>query len=1156
MSFVHLHVHTEYSLLDGACNIKELVKKVSELSQNAVAITDHGNMYGVIDFYKEAKKQGIKPIIGCEVYVAPRSRSDKTAELDSKPCHLVLLCENNTGYHNLIKLVSAAWTEGFYKKPRVDIELLKKYHEGIIALSACLAGNIPRLLLQADFVAAKQKTLELKEIFGENNFFLELQDHGIPEQKRILPYFFTLSKECGVPLVATNDCHYINREDSRLHRILLCIQTNHTINEKLSMGFPTDEFYVKSEEEMYSLFPRTAIENTAKIAERCNVEIEFGKLFLPRFETPDGTDNEEYFRTQCYEGLKKRYGDNPDGKVVDRLRYELDTIIKMGYTDYYLIVGDYVSYAKNRGIPVGPGRGSGAGSVAAYCIGITDIDPIKYDLLFERFLNPERVSMPDFDVDFCKERRGEVIEYVIDKYGADHVSQIVSFDTMGAKGAVRDVGRALGIPYADCDMVAKLIPYSLDMTVEKALKISPELKRLYDEGGSMRELLDISSRLCGTPRHTTTHAAGVVITDRPVSDYVPLARNDDAVVTQYEKTTLEELGLLKMDFLGLRNLTVMDEAQRLIRRENPDFSIDSIPDNDKKTFELFCNADTDGVFQLESQGIKRVLSRLRPESIEDIIAVLSLYRPGPMDSIPRYIENRHDPKKITYRHPLLEPILRVTYGCIVYQEQVMQIFRSLAGYSLGRADIVRRAISKKKKEVMEKEKQVFIYGMTDDDGKVVVDGCVRRGVDENTARAVFSEMESFASYAFNKSHAACYAVISYRTAYLKCHYPQQYYSALLSSVLESQDKVAVYIDECQRHGIRVLPPNVNESEAGFTVRGNEIRFGLQAIKNLGRGLIDRIVAERKNGSYKSFYSFCSRVSGTELNKRALESLIRSGALDGMDANRHQMMVAYEVFLGLIGSYHKKSIDGQLDLFGMQSESDEENDEPALPPLAEYPKKELLEMEKEITGLYLSGHPMSEYDEVIHTIDADRINEILTSDSYSDGRVVDIIAMITKLRQMNTKKGELMAFATAEDRYASAEIIVFPKVFSEYSALFTEGKVLRIKGRVSTREDRAKQIICESAQAAPKHINASKDTEHGSRSKRHGLYLRLPSRDSEEYKRALQITDIFDGNEPLYFYFEDSKKYSAAPRQMWVDINDVMLRELKKRIGDNNVALIK
>lgn len=1166
-----MHVHTEYSLLDGACKISELVKQAKNLGQEAVAITDHGAMYGVIDFYKAAKAEGIKPVIGCEVYVAPRKRTDRVAGIDRENRHLLLLCENNTGYQNLIKLDSLAWTEGFYGKPRVDMELLEKYHEGIIALSACLAGEIPRALMQGNYEAAKNTALEYRRIFGENNFFLELQDHGIAEQKRINPYIIKLSKELGIPLAATNDCHYINREDSRLHHILLCIQTGHTVKEKIPLGFPTDEFYLKSEEEMLSLFSEhpDAIENTAKIAERCNVEFEFGKLKLPRFEVPDNRDHTEYFRDECYKGLYRHYGDSPDRSLKDRLEYEIDTISKMGYVDYYLIVNDYVSYAKNSGIPVGAGRGSGAGSLAAYCIGITGIDPIKYNLLFERFLNPERVSMPDFDVDFCKDRRQEVIDYVIRKYGSDHVAQIAAFGTMAARGAVRDVGRALGLAYNICDKVAKLIPYDLGMTIPKAMKLSEELQQLYKNENGIKELIDTAAKLEGTPRHTTTHAAGVVITDKPVSDYVPLAKNDEAVVTQFTMTTLDELGLLKMDFLGLRNLTVINDAEKSIRNTVPDFSIAKIPDDDKAVFEMYSKGDTEGVFQFESAGMKNVLIQLKPESIEDIIAVISLYRPGPMDSIPRYIENRRNPEKISYKHPLLKPILEVTYGCIVYQEQVMQIFRSLAGYSLGRADIVRRAMSKKKKSVMEQEREVFINGLKDDSGNVIVEGCISRGVPRQTAEEIFSEMESFASYAFNKSHAACYAFISYQTAYLKCHYPCPYLAALLTSVLDNSGKVALYIDECNRNGIEVLPPNVNESYAEFTVHGNKISFGLMAVKNLGKGLIASIIRERQNGKFTSFYDFCNRMYGTELNKRTLESLIYCGALDGLNAKRRQMALSAEHFLDMINEQKSKRLDGQLDLFGM-SDGKVQNEEPELPNEPEFSDYELLEMEKQVTGLYLTGHPMTEYEDVINKLHTDRITDILNDDRniYYDGKRVDIIAIISSVKHKITKNDQRMAFVMAEDKYGSIEMIVFPSVLNEFGALISEGSAVRIKATVSSREDEERKLLCNSLQEAPKNLpngidignnengTLKNETETAKKPHKKGLYLKVPSENSNEYYRAKQIIDIFDGTTPLYICFTDSKKLWNVPSSMFVDINSVMMNELKKRIGPENVALVK
>ncbi len=1175
MEFVHLHVHTEYSLLDGACRIKDYVKRVRSLGQSAAAITDHGVMYGAVEFYKTAKAEGVKPVIGCEMYVAPRSRLDRQNEFDRDIHHLVLLCENNIGYQNLIKLVSLAWTEGFYSKPRIDMELLEKYHEGLIALSACLAGEIPKALAKNDYGAAKQAALKYKRIFGENNFFLELQNHGIRQQKMITPYIVKLSEDCDIPLVATNDCHYITKEDSKIQDILLCIQTNRTLKEENPMRFPTNEFYVKSTEEMLSLFPLypQAISNTEAIAERCNVELEFGKLKLPHFDVPDGIDHTEYFRKQCYKGLARRYGENPDNSLVDRLEYEIKTISAMGYVDYFLIVHDYVSFARKSGIPVGLGRGSGAGSLAAYCIGITGVDPIKYDLLFERFLNPERVSMPDFDIDFCKERRHEVIDYVKRKYGSDHVAQIISFGTMAAKAAVRDAGRVMGLPYATCDKAAKLIPMALGITIEKALKASSELKALYDNDPEIKELIDTASKLEGMPRHATTHAAGIVITEKPVSDIVPLSKNDDAVVTQYTMTTLDELGLLKMDFLGLRNLTVINDAEQEIKKQYPDFSVENIPMDDKAVFEMFSAGDTEGVFQFESAGMKRVLTQLRPENIEDIIAVISLYRPGPMESIPRYIENRHDPKKVTYKHPLLKPILKVTYGCIVYQEQVMQIFRSLAGYSLGRADIVRRAMSKKKKDVMEKERRIFIEGLTDENGNVLVEGCIRRGVPKKTAEEIFSEMESFASYAFNKSHAASYALLAYQTAYLKCHHTGAYLAALLTSVLENSGKVAVYIDECSKYGIKVKSPHVNTSYAGFTIQNNEISFGLMAVKNLGRGLIEAIVKERQKGLFTSFYDFCYRMYGTELNRRAVEGLIYCGALDGLGASRRQMCVAVITFLDHISEDRRRSVEGQLDLFGMSDENG--ISEPPLPVVSEFPQSELLNMEKQSAGMYLSGHPLMEYDNVIRTAGADKIIDIRNDDtSYPDGKRIDLFAIVEKVKTKTTKNGRTMAFVDLEDKYGSIELIVFPETLSRFGNIIHEGNILRIDASVTNRDEENVKLICNSVQPAPKQLSlltdddiakgrtknkpssaskSPKDAQKKPLSK--GLYLRVRNNTCTEYKRAMQIVKIFDGGTPLYIYFTEDNKLWHAPQSLYIDPNDVMIRELKKRLGDENAVLV-
>lgn len=1081
-NFVHLHVHTEYSLLDGACRIKNLVKRVAEMGQKAVAITDHGVMYGCVDFYKEAKKAGIKPIIGCEVYVASRGRMDKIREYDGEHNHLVLLCKNDVGYRNLIKLVSMGFTEGFYGKPRVDHELLEKYHEGLICLSACLAGEIPRQLLRDGYEKAKQTALWYDSVFGRGNYYLEIQYHGIDEQARTNPQIIRLSRETGIPLVATNDAHYITREDSRMQHVLLCIQTNHTIDEDIGMEFPTDEFYIKSREEMEKALPdiAEALDNTMEIAEKCNFDFEFGNTKLPHFDIPEGYDSHyDYFRKMCYDGLYRHYGKHPDKSIIDRLEYELSTIDKMGYVDYYLIVHDFIRYAKSVGIPVGPGRGSGAGSLCAYCIGITGIDPIKYNLLFERFLNPERISMPDFDVDFCYERRQEVIDYVIGKYGSDHVAQITTFGTMAARAAIRDVGRVLGIAYNVVDSVAKLVPMELGMTLDKALEVSTELKSRYDNEQQIHELLDMARKLEGMPRHASTHAAGVVITHEPVNHYVPLQKNDEAVVTQYTMTTLEELGLLKMDFLGLRTLTVIHDCEQMIRERQPDFCIDNIPLDDKATFEMLSKGQTDGVFQLESQGMRQVLQRLIPQSIEDIIAVISLYRPGPMDFIPQYIENRHNPDKITYRTPELKSILEVTNGCMVYQEQVMQIFRTLAGYSLGRADLVRRAMSKKKKDVMEKERKVFIYGLDKEDGTVDVEGCVRRGIDANIANTIFDEMASFASYAFNKSHAAAYAVVAYQTAYLKCHYPHQLLAATMTSYLDNTDKIAGYIAECQRLGISVLAPSVNESGLGFTVSGDNIRFGLLAVKNIGRGIIERLLEERQqNGKFESFYDFCFRLYGRDFNRRMLEALIKSGALDGLDANRRQMLYMSETIMDNLEEEKRNFVQGQLNMFemaGMQSHA-----KPQIPKLEEFPVNDMLAMEKDTTGIYLSGHPLSNYGKAMSVLNCAYIGTIKDS-VHDDGAIKDsartlILGIVDGVKIKSTRSGSTMAFLQLEDMTGSMEILVFPKVLEECSHLLINGNILLVSGKVSGREDEDAKLLADSIMAVPQKYTDEAELE--------------------------------------------------------------------------------
>lgn len=1172
MAFTHLHNHTEYSLLDGASRIEQLVKSAKQKGQTALAITDHGVMYGVIDFYRACKKQGIKPVIGCEVYVAPHSRFDKTSAYE-KYYHMVLLCENNEGYQNLIKLVSKGFTEGFYSKPRIDDELLKQYNKGLICLSACLAGEIPQALLDGNYDGAKQKALFYQSIFGRENFFIELQDHGIEEQKKINPQLICLASEIGAELVVTNDSHYIDKKDSFTHSILLCIQTNRTVNDVDRMEFQTSEFYLKTEEEMRALFPNLpqAYDNTQKIADRCNVEFEFGIRKLPRFDVPNNEDHYEYFRRKCYEGLYRHYGQNPDKSLTDRLEYELATISKMGFVDYYLIVNDFVQYAKSEKIPVGPGRGSGAGSLCAYCIGITAVDPIKYNLLFERFLNPERVSMPDFDVDFCTERRGEVIDYVVRKYGTDRVAQIISFGTMAARGAIRDVGRVLAIPYATVDFVAKLVPMELKVTIDSALKTSTELRNRYEEDEQTKQLLDIARSIEGMPRHATMHAAGVVITDRPVSDYVPLSKNDDNVVTQFTMTTLEELGLLKMDFLGLRNLTVIDYADKQIKKNHPEYDPDNINDKDEKVFAMISQGNTEGVFQFESQGMKNVLMRLKPDSIEDLIAVVSLYRPGPMDSIPRYIDCRHNPSHISYKHPLLKPILEVTYGCIVYQEQVMQILRVLAGFSLGRADIVRRAMSKKKAEEMAKQREIFLHGLTDESGKIIVDGCIRRGIDEKIANSIYDEIESFASYAFNKSHAAAYSMISYKTAYLKCHYPHEYMAALLTSVLDNQNKLASYIGECQRLGIRVLPPSVNESDHGFTVTGSNIRYGLLAIKNLGRAFIDEIIKERRFKPFTSLYDFCKRLCGKNMNSRAIESLIKCGALDGLGANRRQLLAISKTVLDDVEYESRKNQGGQLSFFDLGDDDVKATSEPQLPDLKEFSTNELLRMEKEIAGIYLSGHPADNYSLYAERMNADRIGEIITNETtrYPDGKRVLIVGIVSRVKTQVTKSGKLMAFINVEDKYGIIEVVVFPNVYEKSTILLNENTPVIIKGSLNFKEDEEPKIISDSIAKAFNNdecknmppTNAEKRRAEGANTAVYNkntapqaLYLRIDDLNTDMYYRAKRVTDIFDGRTPVIFYLTNSKRKVKAPSNMWVSLNDVMIKELKHQLGDENVAV--
>lgn len=1153
-NFTHLHLHTEYSLLDGACRIEGLMQRVKALGQTAVAITDHGVMYGCVDFYKAAKKAGVKPIIGCEVYVATRTRFDKVNRIDGSN-HLVLLCKNETGYKNLIKMVSAGFTEGFYNKPRVDHELLEEYHEGLICLSACLAGEIPQALLAGDYEKAKNLARYYEDLFGKGNYYIEIQDHGLDEQRTVLPLLVRLSRETGIPLVATNDAHYLEKEDSRMQHILICIQTNKTVNDDDVLEFGTDEFYVKSTEEMYELFSAwpEACENTNRIAEMCSFDFEFGVTKLPYFVAPDGMDNKEYFVKLCRDGLLRRYGADVPEDIRARLDYEISIIDRMGYINYYLIVFDFINYAKSQGIPVGPGRGSGAGSLAAYCVGITNIDPIKYNLLFERFLNPERVSMPDFDIDFCYERRQEVIDYVIRKYGADHVAQIVTFGTMAARAAIRDVGRVLDMPYGTVDGIAKLVPMEPKMTLTKALSISRELKARYDADPQVKELIDMSLKLEGMPRHASTHAAGVVITREAADEYVPLATNDGNPVTQFTMTTIEELGLLKMDFLGLRTLTVIDDAEKMIRKREPGFSMDAVPYDDQRVYAMLNAGETEGVFQMESGGMTQAVMGLQSKSLEDIIAIISLYRPGPMESIPTYIANRHNPGNVKYKTPQLEHILDVTNGCIVYQEQVMQICRELAGFSYGQADLVRRAMSKKKHDVMEKERQHFVHGNTEPGHECA--GCVANGISETVANAIFDDMSSFASYAFNKAHAAAYAVVAYQTAYLKRHYPREFMAALLTSVLDNTGKVIEYTAECQRMGIRVLPPDINASDAGFTVEGKDIRFGLLALKNVGRNLIATVVRERSGTPYRSLYDFCKRLHGTEINRRAVESMIKSGAFDNLEAKRRSMMDGVEGILKSVESEARRNLDGQIDLFGaLDGEQESGRNVYKLPDSGEeYPYDILLQMEKEVSGLYLSGHPLDHYRPVIEKVSTCRISELVGENAHAyDEQNVTLVCTVVRTKTINTKAGGMMAFITVEDLSGSMEVLAFPKVLLAASEAVHDNAVVVIKGRVSYKEDESSKLIADSIVDVERYEPDKIKTDI--KSTKNGLWLKLSSMRSESFEETKNLLQIFEGNFPVYMYFEDTKQRMLAPKSLWCTQSDLLVSELERVLGAGNVKV--
>ena len=1155
MSFVHLHLHTEFSLLDGACRIKKLVERVRDLGQEAVAITDHGCMYGVIDFYRACKGAGVKPIIGCEVYVAPRGRTrlQKVHEFDAESRHLVLLCRNEEGYRNLSYLVSKAYLEGFYIKPRIDMDLLREHASGLIACSACLGGELPRLLLAGDYDKAKEVALEMRALFGEDGYYLELQDHGIAAQKRVNADLIRLSGETGIPLVATNDAHYLRKEDAEMQDILMCVQTGKTLDDPNRMKFETQEFYVKSEQEMAELFPDhpEAIENTAKIAELCDMEFEFGKYHLPLFQLPEGwTDGNAYFQKLCMDGFAWRYPERPE-EYLKQLNYEMDMIRKMGFVDYFLIVSDFIGFAKRADIPVGPGRGSAAGSMVAYCLNITDLDPMKYGLYFERFLNPERVSMPDIDIDFCIRRRQEVIDYVNRKYGSDHVAQIVTFGTMAARGAVRDVGRVMGVPYGEVDALAKLIPSgpgALHITLKESLTLSKQLKDAYDADPTTRRLIDTAMAIEGMPRNTSTHAAGVVITRRPVVDYVPLAANDGLPVTQYIMTTLEELGLLKMDFLGLRNLTILDDAVKMVRKREPGFSLRDIPDSDPDTMAMLSEGRTAGVFQMESAGMTGVCVGLKPKDIEDITAIIALYRPGPMSSIPKFIESKHNPDKVTYRHPLLEPILSTTYGCIVYQEQVIRIFQDLAGYSLGQADMVRRAMSKKKAKDIQREREAFLHG----DPERNIAGCQANGVPEEVAQALYDDISDFAEYAFNKAHAACYAVVANQTAWFKCHHPREYMAALLTSVLDSSEKVAEYIAECRDMGIRLLPPDVNQSGADFTVVEEGIRFGLVALKGVGRAFIVNLLAEReKNGRFTGFMDFCDRLFDQDMNRRVLESLIKSGAFDTMGCRRSQLMQVYGQVLDGIAAARKRNLEGQLDLFGLGGDESRSAPLPplVLPDLPEYTPQELMSMEKETTGLYLSGHPMDQYRELAKRFGAVTIGSILSDfggengpREYRDDQRVSIAGVISTYRTRTTRNNTLMAYVTLEDDTASMELLCFSRTLDESGGYIRENSAILATGKISARDEKEPQLMVDS-------IRPLGDLEQAAGGGG-TLYLRLPSREDPRTRKVRLALSFFPGEQQVVLYFTDCKKRIGSHCQ----IHPTLVKDLTERLGQENVVV--
>lgn len=1147
MSFVHLHTHTAYSLLDGEGTIPKLIERAKELGQTAMAITDHGNMYGVIDFYECAKQNGIKPIIGCEVYVAARSRFDKVHELDSQSCHLILLAENDVGYHNLMKLVSAGFIEGFYYRPRIDMDILREHNEGIIALSACMSGVLSRQLLSGNYDEAKRRAQEFLDIFGRDRYFIEIQDHGIFEQKKLNRDLISIARELNIDIVATNDIHYTLKRDAEYQDVLMCIQMGKTVDDDDRMKMDCDQLYLKSEEEMTELFSYIpeALENTQKIADRCNVEIEFGKFHLPKFEIPNGLTAYEYLKQLVDRGMRERYP-NADESVVSRMQYELDTISQMGYVDYFLIVWDFIHYAKSHGIPVGPGRGSAAGSVVAYCLHITDVDPIKYSLIFERFLNPERVSMPDIDIDFCYVRRGEVIDYVNRKYGSDNVAQIVTFGTMAARLAIRDVGRALNIPYGRVDEVAKQVPNELKMTIKKALTVNYKLKELYDSSAEIKKLIDTAIELEGLPRHTSTHAAGVVITSGGIGNFVPLQKNDDVITTQFTMTTIERLGLLKMDFLGLRTLTVIQDAVMHIKQAHgADVNIENLDMDDAAVYEMISRGETDGVFQLESGGMKQFMKELKPTSIEDIIAGISLYRPGPMDSIPMYVANKNNPSMVKYKHPMLEHILNMTYGCIVYQEQVMQIVRELGGYSLGRADLVRRAMSKKKADVMQKERQNFIYGT--DEGGVHVDGAVARGIDEKTAASIFDEMMDFASYAFNKSHAAAYAVVAYRTAWLKCHYPVEFFAALLTSFIDNASKISKYIEVVKRLGIEMLPPSINKSGKDFSVDNGCLRFGLAAVKNVGGAVVDEIAAERETGgNFIGLTDFCKRMVSRKMNKRVVESLIKCGAFDEFGLKRAQLFRAYERVMDDAQYAAKNTMPGQLDMFSMMSGEAERNAD-NFEDCREFPETELLAMEKESIGMYVSGHPLDSKAAAVRAASTASISDIIENEDkrFNIGSQVTVSGIITKVRNQLTKKGDMMRYVEFEDLTASMEVIIFPGQLRRFADIAVEGSIVTISGNLDISDDAPPKLRLEDMRMLDETAR-----------KRARLYLRLDSTDTVVLNEVKRILKAESGDVSVVIKYSDNGQVVAAPKSMMVKRNDERTEILKKLLGDENVRLVE